>query len=394
MIDSLELRCDELQAKVEQYKIDETKRKKSEKRTWSVPNLTKSSPYSKVFGNDEFLGFPASDSVWHKNKQHASDNEIKELRETVKILKVQLGTAHRKREELDNEVAQLENINKSMTERIEDFERFQEETRNDSFQQELEELKKGPQEEVEGLCKECGGMLKMPIAAGVTREELIEHDIEEIPGGQMMRLKNGGSAYGSRESLNMIGLETITPTLESCGEILAAAARETAEEMDNLSKQCDDSEQFVPARKKEVSLLGELEEQYRSLVKKYENLIEAKTKRSLAKEAFTQDNLDIATIATPRDPKGRPMSLYMPRDAAPAPNPNWRKSACLDLTSPADPTDGHFSQGPPEYKKLFREIFETLKRSYSCAEDLNKLGTDDSESASSFGGGLGSHHFG
>jgi len=36
--------------------------------------------------------------------------------------------------------------------------------------------------------------------------ELIEHDLDVLPaGGQLVRLKNGGSAFGSRESLNLIG---------------------------------------------------------------------------------------------------------------------------------------------------------------------------------------------
>jgi hypothetical protein len=49
---------------------------------------------------------------------------------------------------------------------------------------------------------------------------------------------------------------------------------------------------------------------------------------------------------------GATTSVGRPRDL-PLPTPD-----------PAlDPTEGHFDNGPPEYKRLFREIFETLRRS-------------------------------
>ena len=370
VIESLELRNDELQAKLGQEKLEKIRQRKREKRTWSVPSLPDAMAENHAFGKDEYQGFPASEDLWNKRAQR-DDKEIKDLKETVKILKLQLTTAHKTQEEQTAQIECLHDQSRAMKERIEDFERFQEEKRNDSFHQELQQQ----EGEEQTLCRECGVRIK--VASIVNRTQMIEHDIDEIPRGQLVRLKNGGSAYGSRESLNQMGLETLTPSVESCGEILAAAAREAAAEIESLSRNYDD---VIPPKRKEVSLLGELEEQYRSLVKKYENLIEAKTNRRLGKEAFTQDNLDISTIATPRDPKGRPTSLFMPRDPPPPPEKTtWRRSACLDLKSPADPTVGHFENGPPEYKKLFQEIFETLKRSVSFAEDLNKAAEDEEQ---------------
>lgn len=80
------------------------------------------------------------------------------------------------------------------------------------------------------------------------------------------------------------------------------------------------------------SLLAELEEQYRRLVIRYESLIEAKTAA-----ASHSDVVKAADVGA-----GRPQDLNLPS---------------------SDPTEGHFDRGPPEYKRLFSEIFKTLHRS-------------------------------
>jgi len=80
------------------------------------------------------------------------------------------------------------------------------------------------------------------------------------------------------------------------------------------------------------SLLAELEEQYRRLVIRYESLIEAKT--AAASHSDVAKAADVGA--------GRPQDLSLPS---------------------SDPTEGHFDRGPPEYKRLFSEIFKTLHRS-------------------------------
>lgn len=64
-----------------------------------------------------------------------------------------------------------------------------------------------------GCCAECRCTRKRRTALDdddlqLKGAELIEYDLETLPSGnrgQLVRLKNGGSAFGSRESLNMIG---------------------------------------------------------------------------------------------------------------------------------------------------------------------------------------------
>ena len=88
----------------------------------------------------------------------------------------------------------------------------------------------------------------------------------------------------------MIGLETddTTPSLEVCSAILASDVTERL----ILERQSQE-----PVVKSNFSLLGELEEQYRKLVIRYETLIETKSvQRSPVKlDMATQDNLRQST---------------------------------------------------------------------------------------------------
>jgi len=179
----------------------------------------------------------------------------------------------------------------------------------------------------ESVCKECKkkiGSAPQPFS------EPYEHDLEELPGGsggKLVRLKNGGSAFGSRDSLYRIGLEPddTTPGREVCSAILAASFQ-------SAQSAAEESELSASGGSGGGSLLAELEEQYRRLVVRYESLIEAKT-----------SSVGMSDAAKAGDAAaGRPHDLNLPS---------------------SDPTEGHFDRGPPEYKRLFSEIFKTLRRS-------------------------------
>jgi len=175
---------------------------------------------------------------------------------------------------------------------------------------------------LESVCTEC----KKQMTARQPFSEPYEHDLDELPSGhgKLVRLKNGGSAFGSRDSLYRIGLEPddATPGREVCSAILAANFQ--------AAQNVEESESGPVGS---GSLLAELEEQYRRLVIRYESLIEAKTTMSgPSTDSTVVDNVGV----------GRPQDLNLPS---------------------SDPTEGHFDRGPPEYKRLFSEIFKTLRRS-------------------------------
>ena len=176
----------------------------------------------------------------------------------------------------------------------------------------------------EAVCAEC----KKPISAPQPFSEPYEHDLDELPSGsgKFVRLKNGGSAFGSRDSLYRIGLEPddTTPGREVCSAILAASFQTAQSE--------EKSKSDTAGGGSGGSILAELEEQYRRLVVRYESLIEAKTSSANHSGAAKSDDAGA----------GRPRDLNLPS---------------------SDPTEGHFDRGPPEYKRLFSEIFKTLRRS-------------------------------
>ena len=202
------------------------------------------------------------------------------------------------------------------------------------------------------ICKLCGVKLNQNVKADESIDLDIEHDdldTKGLPNGQLIRLKNGGSAFGSRESLNMMGLEAEddSPTISS----------RDFHDFDSL---------ITPSRaptgsvKASDSLLGELEEQYRRLVYKYESLIEAKAKRDqeLGPQDGEAEEEEEGAIGA------RPASLSISKEVQTV---NRRS---LIFKSPIDPCDAHFEHGPPEYKMLFKEIFDTLRKSVVVEDEI------------------------
>ena len=88
----------------------------------------------------------------------------------------------------------------------------------------------------EVVCAEC----KKRLAAPQPFSEPYEHDLDELPGGsgKLVRLKNGGSAFGSRDSLYRIGLvpDDTTPGREVCSAILAANFQSARNDEESQSK--------------------------------------------------------------------------------------------------------------------------------------------------------------
>lgn len=372
--ETAEQRCEELQTKVDELQTEQRKREQKDKRTWSVPSLTEAceqSERSLALGGggrfSEFQGFPSYTSRQEFiEKRFFDTHNIFNLKDTVRNLKAQLDREKRKTSDLNKETDVLAHENQGLESKLKKLEEDQ--RKIGSLESELEamEISAGK------LCKMCGAkIMKMSIGSDVQESELYEHDTtDDIAHGEVVRLKNGGSAYGSRESLNMIGLETddvcMTPVVEVCRDILAAAVREQQhldEEQDRVAEQ---EAQQADTDNTEISILGELEGQYRSLVMKYEFLIEAKSKKA-AKDMATQDDLQ-------PEPSKRPGHLALKAEAEVQTVP---RRTGLNLRSPLDPTEGHFENGPPEYKRLFKEMFQTLRR--SVVYEDNAAGPKDEE---------------
>ncbi len=160
-----------------------------------------------------------------------------------------------------------------------------------------------------------------------------------------------------------------------------------------------------------VTLLTELENQYKSLVVKYEAMIESKSQRPTRDIGEgTQDMHARGRDYAPGAPKGgvRPRGLALdPKSDAKPPEMVHKASSAssalaasmtaaalmstpplppmgaaptvihrsspFDLRSPLNTADqGQYGTSPPEYKLLFKEIFDTLRRSVVYDDEVNK----------------------
>lgn len=316
-------------------------------------------------GSYDYLGFPSLNESWKKKKKEANVKEIKDLKDSVKLFKLQYYAEQKRRVDLEGEVTTIQgdkvNLLAKVTELQDDI------LKREELKREIATAAVGSNASLPRFqgdkCAKCSTRAASITGSDLGDSEFFEHDLDDVPHKEVVRLKCGGSAYGSRESLNQIGLEAVTPTLESCSDILAVAVHQS--ENNNTAENANTTQPDPDS-----TLLGELEEQYRKLVKKYEHLVEIKKNRKAqeTKDAEAQINASYKPSTSKDDVvRRRPKSLTLSKEVQTA----WRKSSCLDFTSPVDPTVGHFQSGPPEYKKLFKEIFETLKRSADIDSDTS-----------------------
>jgi len=296
----LEQRCDELELSLSKEKTriseQERGRKREYRRARSVPGR------DPAIASREFRGLPS---------------RISEQDAVAASFRIRLEVERIRCRQAEAELSSVLAENRDLSAQIQELTSNAERSKINLVPDEHFKSAIDANKTTEIICSECKKVVGPPLFA-----EPFEHDLEELPRGtgRLVRLKNGGSAFGSRDSLYRIGLEPddATPGREVCSAILAAGFQQV---------QSPDSE-VHHAKDGGGSLLAELEEQYRKLVIRYESLIEVKSESSAQAESNK-------VSSRPQD---------------------------LPLNTP-DLTAGHFANGPPEYKRLFREIFEILRRS-------------------------------
>ena len=175
------------------------------------------------------------------------------------------------------------------------------------------------------ICHKCGNKLEEGVP-----ESKVEHDVQEVDDKkcQVLSTPEGAFIYGSRDGLEKIGFKANEAPPVDPGVI-------------------------------EISLFGEMEAQYRILVSKYEALKNRRCKRAV-RNASVEANLPSKDETEKEERKKLRNHRSRRRD-----------------------------RSPPEYKKLFEEIFQTLKRSSSSA-DLRCTGSDASsvKTSNGIGGAL------
>ena len=163
----------------------------------------------------------------------------------------------------------------------------------------------------------------------------------DLPGSRarLWRLKSGGSAYGSPESLQNLGLETdeVPDRMRDFEDVpveLSLKTPSTEKALPDFGA-ADDGVDYS------VTLLTELENQYKALVVKYEAMIESKSKRPTRDIGEGTQDINPKADHAPGAPKGgaRPRGLELgtqseskPSNAAPSKGGSVSASAAMAAT--------------------------------------------------------------
>ncbi|XP_061175434.1 cerebellar degeneration-related protein 2-like [Saccostrea echinata] len=307
----LEEKCDDLEKKVDDMKAEEKRlkqkqQKQDNRRAVSLASLREKerNPYLKDILNE--------DCHWTYNNQFKKlplnpyEQEIKNLQEAVKQLKAQALIDKRKKEDLETEVSLLWEENSGLEKKVRSLEEDVKENSYLKFEIQRQKLNLGK------YCKKCSNDL-VELKSAIEKE--IEPDEPQIGAGKLVRLESGGSVYGSTESLNKI-----VPDIQEVSPV-------------------EDHEASS------VSILDELETQYKNLFKKYEDLVQNKSRRPGSfHESETFDEALHKQLAVSH--KEVQTLLKMQKTT----------TTCDTASSSEEETN------LPHYKSLFRDIFATLKQ--------------------------------
>ena len=330
-VEALESKCSELQDTVdENMRREKIQKTYDKRRTLSVPSLTDACDLESYIGDYYNINF--NKNTIPVNKYEV---EIRKLQQGNKNMHSLLCNEQKKRDraEYDLDIALQENHD--LSNKVANLE-------SKLFDIELERKFYSSSGKI---CTNCEGKVNSVASENVkdvltNLDLIIEHDEhEDIKNGEVIKMKNGGSAYGSRESLNKVGIE------------------EDPKKDTNVIHHNDVccGESGTP------SLLGELDAQYSTLIAKYEALVEAKSKRKANKTM----QVDAGTSRSSSHKEVQTSVLCHKEIGAVHPHVHrsWGHRG-------RDTRSSH--NQPPEYKKLFREIFDTLKKSAIYEDETSR----------------------
>ncbi|XP_071533128.1 uncharacterized protein Cen isoform X2 [Panulirus ornatus] len=418
-LESLETRCDELQKNLEEARAGAQQQRGRNKRRSIIleeQNFRRSHSCENAT-QEEDQDSETQNSEERANEDLEARTRIEELEERLKACQNEMAGEVRKREELEIQMACMSQENAVLQDQLAVL--HEKEITVRTFDEELASLDDASSGR---LCRKCLGQVD-EMASNPTLYDLqdsiedTDASIESIHGEcALIKLKNGGYAWGSQESLASVG--QIVSRIGSGG---TSPGTEASDAPHN-------------------SLLSELDTSYRILIEKYEALLEARELQQQQQQQASQDtDLGHEGLVHPGvDDMSGPMSLVMTDtmhdpvvttkcqrchtctcDLKPSvgrPKSNMEEfsevetsssgfsdgesrlsnkstqteedtphrevfddltptptvsSKCLDLSSPVNPCDKRF-QTAPEYKKLFQEIFTVLKKTVDEKDNQNQ----------------------
>lgn len=351
-IDILQKQVESLTGQIEQLQSMEKLRVRREKRErrktiHSFPCLRELCTAPKY--EDEFVvGRAESFSV--EVKQRPFEEENQHLREAVSTLRAAIRAERGRREGVEKECNVLLAEFSRLQTRVQDAESCQARVRE--LEVELLELQQLRRARTYLLSSEDDGVTLTQTVLNSTPETdtFIEEDMIEAGGG-VREATEGGAGVGGE------ALPDSSPVRKSCSDtaLNAIVARDASGRRRGSYALHANS-----VRKRGMSILREVDEQYHALLEKYEELL-GKCRRH-------EESLCHAEVQTSRPVSRDPSMKDCAMGPIPAPPPTTpiqspsTPEAIESISMQVEAVDKRLGQNTPEYKTLFKEIFSRIQK--------------------------------
>ncbi|MEQ2158326.1 hypothetical protein GOODEAATRI_011098 [Goodea atripinnis] len=350
-IETLQNQVESLSAQVEQLRSMEQLRVRREKRErrktiHSFPCLRELCTAPRY--EDEFVVGRAESFIMDAKRQpYEEDNQ--HLREAVSALRAAVRTERGRREGVEKECNLLIAEFSRLQTRVQDAESCQARVRE--LEVELQELQQLRRARTFLLSNEDDGVALTQTVLSITPETdtFLEVEDAEMGGGVREETEGGGNVRGE-------DLPGSSPVRKSCSDtaLNAIVARDASGRRRGSYALHANS-----VRKRGMSILREVDEQYHALLEKYEELL-GKCRRH-------EESLCHAGVQTSRPVSRDPSMKDCAMGPIPAPPPTPTQSpstpeAIESISKQVEAVDKRLGQNTPEYKALFKEIFSRIQK--------------------------------
>uniref|UniRef100_A0A3P9M333 Cerebellar degeneration related protein 2 like n=1 Tax=Oryzias latipes TaxID=8090 RepID=A0A3P9M333_ORYLA len=350
-IEALQNQVESLSTQAEQLRSMEQLRVKREKRErrktiHSFPCLRELCTAPRY--EDEFVvGRAESFTVEAKRQPFQEENQ--HLREAVSALRAAVRAERAQREGVEKECNLLVAEFSRLQTRVQDAESCQARVRE--LEGELQELQQLRRARTFLMGGEDDGVALTQTVLSITPETdtFLEVGVGESGGGVREDTKGGVGVGGE-------ALPESNPVRKSCSDtaLNAIVARDASGRRRGSYALHANS-----VRKRGMSILREVDEQYHALLEKYEELL-GKCRRH-------EESLCHAGVQTSRPVSRDPSMRDCAADPAPAPPPTPTQSpstpeALESIGRQVEAVDKRLGQNTPEYKALFKEIFSRIQK--------------------------------
>ncbi|CAK6976436.1 cerebellar degeneration-related protein 2-like [Scomber scombrus] len=350
-IDTLQNQVESLSGQVEQLRSMEQLRVKREKRErrktiHSFPCLRELCTAPRY--EDEFV-VGRAESFTVDVKRQPFEEENQHLRDAVSALRAAIRTERGRREGVERECNLLVSEFSRLQTRVQDAESCQSRVRE--LEVELQELQQLRRARTFLLGSEDDGVTLTQTVLNSTPETdtFLDAEVGETGGGVREETEGGGGVGGEN-------LPESSPVRKSCSDtaLNAIVARDASGRRRGSYALHANS-----VRKRGMSILREVDEQYHALLEKYEELL-GKCRRH--EESLCHTGVQTSRPVS-RDPSMK--DCAMGSTPAPPPTPTQSPStpeAIESISKQVEAVDKRLGQNTPEYKALFKEIFSRIQK--------------------------------